>query len=321
MHNPFVSIIIPTYNRAHLIGETLDSVLVQTYENWECIIVDDGSTDETDIVVGHYVQKDNRFQYHHRPANRPKGANACRNYGFELSKGEFVNWFDDDDVMLEVFIENKIVLFEDKINFVICSGNEVNNQLHHLKELKLDYKGNLFKEYALWQLKVLTPSILFRKSFLDNFDLFSTTISRGQETELFSRLFFEVQNGTFKIVNTPLFLYRQHEATKTSRNDCYVQRYKESQSHIALENLKRSLKLNDAELVTYYYKGLLNFFFRGLENDHKNLSKTILFKLNKLIFKNNKVLVFNFFLVGIILITINRSSYKMEQMFKKHKVI
>ena len=64
---PLVSVIIPTYNRAHLIGETLDSVLAQTYQNWECIIVDDGSSDDTDEVIGEYVKKDNRFKYYHRP--------------------------------------------------------------------------------------------------------------------------------------------------------------------------------------------------------------------------------------------------------------
>ena len=98
--NPLVSIIIPTYNRAHLIGETLDSILAQTYTNWECIIVDDGSTDDTDAVVGKYVDKDLRFHYYPRPADRPKGANACRNYGFERSNGEYVNWFDSDDLMV-----------------------------------------------------------------------------------------------------------------------------------------------------------------------------------------------------------------------------
>src|SRR5690554_5799485 len=97
--NPLVSIIIPTFNRAHLIGETLDSVLAQTYHNWECIVVDDGSTDNTDEVMAEYIAKDARFQYHHRPAVKSKGANACRNYGFEKSKGAYIQWFDSDDLM------------------------------------------------------------------------------------------------------------------------------------------------------------------------------------------------------------------------------
>ena len=86
MMNPLVSIIILTFNRGHLIGETLDSVMLQTYENWECIVVDDGSRDNTSKLLKSYVQKDSRFQYHHRSSKRLKGANACRNYGFELSK-------------------------------------------------------------------------------------------------------------------------------------------------------------------------------------------------------------------------------------------
>ena len=108
MYLPLVSIIIPTFNRSQLICETLDSVLAQTYENWECIIVDDGSTDDTKTVVSEYVKKDSRFQFHHRPINRPKGGNAARNFGYENSKGEYINWIDDDDIMLEDFIKIKI---------------------------------------------------------------------------------------------------------------------------------------------------------------------------------------------------------------------
>lgn len=100
MNQPLVSIIIPTYNRAHLIGETLDSVMAQTYTNWECIIVDDGSTDNTNEVVGEYVQKDARFKYFHRPKDKPKGPSACRNYGLEVSNGEYVNWLDSDDLLI-----------------------------------------------------------------------------------------------------------------------------------------------------------------------------------------------------------------------------
>jgi len=123
MRTPLVSIIIPTYNRAHLIRETLDSVLAQTYSNWECIIIDDGSTDETNSLLTKYCAKDSRFQYQHRPNNRPKGANACRNYGFELSKGEYINWFDSDDLMminkLELQVEN---ILKNNCDFVIAKS-------------------------------------------------------------------------------------------------------------------------------------------------------------------------------------------------------
>ena len=79
MMNALVSIIIPTFNRAHLLGETLNSVINQTYSNWECIVVDDGSSDYTEQLMEFYIQKDPRIIFVRRPDNRPKGANACRN--------------------------------------------------------------------------------------------------------------------------------------------------------------------------------------------------------------------------------------------------
>jgi len=107
MTTPLVSIIIPTYNRAHLIGETLDSIIAQTYTNWECIVVDDGSTDNTDKLLAEYCKKDARFKYHHRPKNRLKGGNAARNYGFELSKGEYLIFLDSDDLLEESCIKER----------------------------------------------------------------------------------------------------------------------------------------------------------------------------------------------------------------------
>ncbi|MEW4925272.1 glycosyltransferase family 2 protein [Algibacter sp. 2305UL17-15] len=97
--NPLISILIPTYNRAGLIGETLASVLGQEYKKWECIVVDDGSTDETDKILNAFCKIDSRFIYAHRPSNRQKGANACRNYGFEISKGDFIQLLDSDDIL------------------------------------------------------------------------------------------------------------------------------------------------------------------------------------------------------------------------------
>lgn len=108
-----VSIIIPTYNRGGLIGETLDSVLAQTYENWECIIVDDGSTDFTEELLLFYSEKDPRIKYHHRPKNKERGANVCRNYGFKLSQGEYIQYLDSDDLISQSKIEEQMILLKD----------------------------------------------------------------------------------------------------------------------------------------------------------------------------------------------------------------
>ena len=86
MNTSLISIIIPTYNRAHLINDTLNSIIAQTYTNWECIVVDDASTDNTASILEGYINKDSLFQYNIRPNIKPKGANACRNFGFEISK-------------------------------------------------------------------------------------------------------------------------------------------------------------------------------------------------------------------------------------------
>jgi glycosyltransferase involved in cell wall biosynthesis len=321
MNTPLVSIIIPTFNRAHLIGETLDSILLQTYANWECIVVDDGSKEDTECVVMDYVKKDTRIQYHKRPENRPKGACACRNYGFELSKGEYVNWFDSDDVMLQDFIKSKVSFFTPQLNLVICSGFFVDNLLQNRKAIELNFNVNLFKEYCMWQLKILTPSILFRKSFLENKELFSYRISRGQETELFSRLFFNLPEDSFKIINSPLFLYRQHEESKTTRNNEYLEKYKESQTEIAIKNLKMALEISDLDLINYYYRGLLDIFFRGLENNHHTNSRLILNSLIDNLKNIDKRLTLKLFFFGGLFLLINRGSFRVEKILKNYQII
>jgi len=92
-----ISVIIPTYNRAHIIKDALDSVLMQTYSNWECIIIDDGSTDHTEKIIMDYINLDSRFIYIKRPFSRNKGAATCRNIGLENAKGEYIQFLDSDD--------------------------------------------------------------------------------------------------------------------------------------------------------------------------------------------------------------------------------
>lgn len=94
MHTPFFSIIIPTYNRAHFISRTLNSVQVQRFYDWEVLIVDDGSKDNTAEIV-HSFLADERFKYLPKE-NAERG--AARNYGFDRARGEYVIFLDSDDL-------------------------------------------------------------------------------------------------------------------------------------------------------------------------------------------------------------------------------
>lgn len=316
MSSGLVSIIIPTFNRAHLICETLDSVLAQTYQNWECIIVDDGSTDNTVEVINKYIKKDNRFQLHYRPVNGIPGGNASRNYGFEISKGEFINWFDDDDIMTETFLSKKLELFFEEIDLVICSGAYTDHNLKILQNIDLEIRSFLFKDYVLWKLQILTPSILFRRRFLNKKELFNVTIARGQEAELFSRLFYNLSPNKFAILNEPLFLYRQHIQTKSSANFNYVKLFEESRMIIAIENLKKSILLNDLELIEHYYLIIVHSFYRGLEQKHLKKSCFIVQRASTQFYLINKKIGIEFFLSACLFILINKGSYKIEKYFK-----
>jgi glycosyltransferase involved in cell wall biosynthesis len=194
---------MPTYNRAHLIAETLDSISAQTYKNWECIIVDDGSIDNTHEVLAEYCKLDKRFNYYHRPTDRPKGANACRNYGFELSKGSYVSFFDSDDIMYS----NKIALSLNALknanaDFVISKTIDFNHPKKENTFISQPLNYN-FKDYQLThynytcqKLNWLTPDTLIIYELAKKIR-FNETLKRGQEYNYYVKLTSESENGVF----------------------------------------------------------------------------------------------------------------------------
>lgn len=225
MHNPLVSIIIPTYNRAHLIGETLDSVIAQTYTNWECIIVDDGSTDNSEEVIVGYIEKEPRFQYHKRPVDRPKGGNTCRNYGFELSRGEFLKWFDSDDLMHPTFInvQVSILVNNPQLNFCASLGYYFENDISSLNPISANRqisKNNNIYNYLVNNHYFLTPACLWRKDFLLQKELFDTKITRGQETDFHFRMI--CLNPEYIYSNDNLYYIRRGNNDSISANSTEI---------------------------------------------------------------------------------------------------
>lgn len=191
---PLVSVIIPTYNRVHLLGETLESLLAQTYRNWECIVVDDGSGDTTYELVEFYCERDSRIQYYQRPSHLPKGANACRNFGFEVSKGEFINWFDSDDLMTCNFLEVKVSeILNFDLDFVIskteCFGGNNPDRIIHRNHAY--YKFDEFEinnfNYVTQRINWLTYDFLGKRELLKQLR-FNEDLEAFQERNFFCKL-------------------------------------------------------------------------------------------------------------------------------------
>ncbi|SHF76067.1 glycosyltransferase family 2 protein [Ornithinibacillus halophilus] len=111
-HNPLISIITPAYNAERFIGETIDSVIAQTYSNWEMIIVDDRSTDATVSIVKNYQQRDSRIKLHILPEN--SGSAIARNTAMKHAKGNFIAFLDSDDLWYPEKLEKQLTFMQKK---------------------------------------------------------------------------------------------------------------------------------------------------------------------------------------------------------------
>lgn len=192
METPLISIIIPTYNRAHLIGETLDSVLAQTYQNWECIVVDDGSTDDTEEVVGAFIYRDSRFQLHHRPHNILCGGNGARNYGAELAIAKYIIFFDSDDLFINTALENRMKViskYGDSVDMLINNTGVFRKKLGDSDLLwnlmnATDSNVILLKRFLNMDMPWCTNSVTWSYKFFKSTGGWNTTLTAWQDWEL-----------------------------------------------------------------------------------------------------------------------------------------
>ena len=225
-----ISIIIATYNRAAYIGETLTSIVNQSYTDFECIIIDDGSTDNTSDIVAAIIKKDSRFTYTIRPDTVKKGANHSRNYGYSLSKGDYVKFFDSDDVMLPTHLETSInTLEKGKYDFVV--GDCVN--FDHTGLLERPYeidRGNSTLDaihYAQFKTAWITNDLLVKREFADQLEYRGSIRDQASEYQYNIKLLLLTENGF--LINEILTHRRIHD-------DGFVVKAKKDVMHFDIMN-------------------------------------------------------------------------------------
>lgn len=143
-----ISIIIPCYNQAKYLPEALESVLAQTHQHWECIIVNDGSTDNTDEVAKEWLTKDERFKY---LSMKNGGPSASRNAGIKSAKGEYIQFLDADDLLENNKIAYHLNCFEKESNHIdiAISGYRYFKESYISEELLLFGPSDILPETVI----------------------------------------------------------------------------------------------------------------------------------------------------------------------------
>lgn len=273
MKTSLVSIIIPTYNRAHLIAETLDSVIAQTYQNWECIVIDDGSSDHTNQVMQTYCEKDFRFKYFHRPEEHLSGGNGARNYGYLKSKGELIKWFDSDDLMHPELLEVQVKdILKNKTQLTFCNL-KILNSFETFNPLGFENIENLLKDFITRKIKINLQSILFSKNSLKEFK-FNEKLTKAQDLDFIYEVLRE----------KPIYSY-------TNQNLCEIRLHNQRIS----ENYKKLNRETIFSSIIVKEKILFNEYKSLNSQEKKKLLYQYIYELRLLIFIS-KIKLFFYYL-------------------------
>jgi len=214
--NSLVSVVIPNYNRALYIADCIQSVYEQSYRPIELIVVDDGSTDNSIQIIRDCQTKLNNSTDFKLVILQQKnsGANRARNYGFEQSKGQYIQWLDSDDLLLPHKIASQINVFTEAIDVVYSRAqffNEVPNNLMDKYWGRIP-KGNSSDYFEFpWQ----TMCALYKKTIIDEFGVWQEDISLSDDWEFLMR--YKIKSRV-EFLDEISSLYRHHKGDRVGNN-------------------------------------------------------------------------------------------------------
>ncbi len=218
--SPLVSVVLPTYNCAEFLPDSIGSVLSQTYRTYEVIVVDDGSTDVTKEALRPFLDK---IRYVDLGQN--KGLPAARNTGIQLSRGEYIAFLDADDHWLPEKLKKNVECFQahPEVGMVYSRHINVDESGRPLGESakRRLHSGNVFTRLFSDQNFILTSSVMVRKNVFETAGLFDERLVNCQDWDMFLRIAF-----SYKVagIYEPLVQYR-HNSRSLSKNRNNVLKY------------------------------------------------------------------------------------------------
>ena len=239
--NPLISVILPTYNRMKFLPKAVESILNQTYPDFELIIINDGSSDDTETWVNNQTDKRIRFISY----SKNQGVSYARNLGLKEAKGKYIAFTDSDDKNEKTRFEEQIKILESDENIAVC-GSDI--RFIGLQTGVYKYRENefSFRVKTLFQSPFHFPACTVRKSFLEKENIrFRPEIRSADDYYFLMKI---MAKGSAKVIEKPLYRYRWHNAS------------------ISLEKTEEQ-KQNELAISQLAFRQILNLDFSDQEAD------------------------------------------------------
>lgn len=203
-HHPIVSVVIPAYNRAHTLPRAIRSVFTQTFGEWEIIVVDDASSDQTDQVIKEF--SDGRVRYIRHQQNR--GPSAARNTGIRAARGVYVAFLDSDDEWLPEKLAYDVSLFDSQDLGMVCSGEIFGESHARLASILSTVHGRVYDRLLAHDFIGSCSGVTVRRIALETLGGFDEQLTNEEDWDLWLRI-----SKVFAIGVAPRCLVRRHSGS------------------------------------------------------------------------------------------------------------
>lgn len=246
-----VSVIVPVYNRADIVSRTIESILAQSYQNFEVIAVNDGSSDASLDVLNSYALSHPGKVVVLNQQNT--GQARARNNGIKLSKGEFIAFLDSDDTWEKDKLSLQMPLFKKKVGLVYCGIYEVDSQNNKLKSVLCEpgMRGNVYKR-LLVKNRMTGGSVVVSREALNKAGFFDVTLDAAENWDLWIRISREF---LVDYIDLPLVNYLRHPGNMS----CDMERMSRSSWAVLQKHLPPDEK--KGVLATAYDEAYANYFY------------------------------------------------------------
>jgi len=275
---PKISIIIPTYNSSLFLKRTIQSVLAQTFTDWELLIVDDCSTDNTVDLVNEFVNKDSRIKLF-KTAQNSGGPAHPKNIGFKNSQGEFIAYLDHDDEWLPSKLEEQMNVFlnseKKNLGLVSCGAYLINDTGKCFSVFIPQKKKNLFPEILLRNPIYSNSGVLVKREVIETVGERDETMKYSEDWEMWIRIF--KAGYAIDYIYKPLFRYHFHKENST-KILAYNTKIKDVE-YVLEKHKDLYLKYNYAH-IGFFRLGVMYFLGNDSQKSRQCFANSI--KINKM---------------------------------------